>query len=97
MISLVPIRDLRPGGYRPPGDPGVFSDSPTNRIPVDPWGTPYLFFPPTEETSYNYSSIFSLGPDALPGDALNGLPNVTSSYLRETGVIGTGDDLEVRF
>jgi prepilin-type N-terminal cleavage/methylation domain-containing protein len=92
-----PIRDLRQGGYRPAGDPGVFSDAPNNRIPVDPWGNPYLFFPPTEETSYNYSAIYSLGPDGLPGDAGNGMGITAASYLRETGVLGTGDDLEVRF
>ncbi len=94
------IRDIPAGGVGG-GDPNLY-DSDRNRIPIDPWGNPYLYFPPTGETRYNYNSIFSLGPDGLPG---NGLPFTRENLLREGANIndpnddylGTGDDLEVRF
>ena len=72
---------------------------------MDPWGNPYLFFPSTGETTYNYNSIISMGPNGLPGDGNAG--NVRQAYLREYAPqvnpgnperwIGRDDDLEVRF
>jgi type II secretory pathway pseudopilin PulG len=87
------IRDLRQGNL-PAGSDAQLFDSPDNRMPIDPWGQPYLFFPPGTESAYNFSVIYSMGPDGLPGDAGAATQN---NYLRETGVLGTGDDLEVRF
>jgi hypothetical protein len=94
------IRDIPVGGFG--GGSALLYDSDRNRMPIDPWGNPYLFFPPTNETSYNYSSIFSLGPDGLPG---NSQPYTRENLVREGAnmadpsddVLGTGDDLEVRF
>ncbi|MCX7718350.1 MAG: type II secretion system protein GspG [Candidatus Sumerlaeaceae bacterium] len=78
---------------------GPLFDSLENRIPVDPWGNPYLFFPATGETGFASSVIYSLGPDGLPG-LLNGTsPN---DFLRGTpNGLGTldpnVDDLQVQF
>ncbi len=95
-----PIRDIPVGGFG--GGNANLYDSDKNRIPIDPWGNPYLFFPPLNESNYNYCSIFSLGPDGLPG---NGQPFIRQNLVREGAdinnpnddVLGTGDDLEVRF
>ncbi len=95
------IRDIQNAGT------GLY-DALTNRHPVDPWGNPYLFFPPsTTYGSYNYSLIVSLGPDGLPGDAdIRGGAGMTSAhYTREgsnTGSplddwLGLGDDIKVQF
>lgn len=72
-------------------------DSPQNRIPVDPWGNPYLFFPKTNfrtpgvaETSYQSSVIYSLGPDGLPGDPSVVAGNSPADYLK-TRPSGLGD------
>jgi prepilin-type N-terminal cleavage/methylation domain-containing protein len=103
------IRDLPQGGLPPGSDPQLF-DSLSNRYPIDPWGNPYLFFPPTGETAYNYSSIFSLGPDGLPADEATrtalGVGTLNYQHFTREGVdrtnpnddlLGKGDDLEVRF
>jgi type II secretory pathway pseudopilin PulG len=78
---------------------GLF-DSDQNRIPVDPWGQPYLFFPSTGETSYSNSVIYSMGPNGVPGDgSLGG----SGAYLRPLagsllpGNLGADDDLQVQF
>lgn len=78
---------------------------------IDPWGAPYFFFGADEiqtnlpagisgnESNFGVAAVFSLGPDGLPGspDA-----NIVSSideetYYRETGFLGTGDDLARTF
>lgn len=102
-FAYAPIRDL-PTGASILGDAQLY-DSPDNRIPVDPWGNPYLFFPASGETTFNYSSIVSMGPNGLPGDG--NAPNVREAYLREycstvspgnpDRWLGHSDDLEVRF
>ena len=77
-------------------------DSLENRIPVDPWGNPYLFFPPSSDSAYNYAAIYSTGPDGMPG---KGQPTTRENFRREgvdlansnDDVLGTGDDYEVRF
>ena len=101
-FQYAPIRDLPQGGA-PVQDADLY-DSPENRIPVDPWGNPYLFFPATGETTFNYNSIVSLGPNGLPGDG--NAPNVREAYLREycrnvsanpDHWLGHGDDLEKTF
>lgn len=78
---------------------GQLFDSQDNRIPVDPWGNPYLFFPATGETGYASSVIYSLGPDGLPGLLPGTSPN---DYLRgAANGLGTQDpivdDLQVEF
>lgn len=63
-----------------------------DHYPLDPWGTPYLFFPP--ESGYNEVLLFSLGPDGLPGSETN--PNAQDFYPAERtsdGQLGaTGSD-----
>ncbi len=85
-------------------------DSLDNRYPIDPWGNPYLFFPPSTESAYNYAAIYSMGPDGLPGDEATrtaaGVGTLTyQHFTRESAnfsapaddLLGKGDDLEVRF
>lgn len=82
----------------------VFEDDGDDRYPVDPWGTPYIYFGP--ETVFNsgvgralnYSVLYSLGQDGLPGSA----PDLFSDpdFLSRTGgFLGdpNSDDLEYRF
>ena len=64
-----------------------------DRYPVDPWGTPYLLFGPTE-TIYNSRVLYSLGPNGVPGSVVNPPPQ---AYSRTFGLLGTGDDLEFIF
>lgn len=74
--------------------------------PIDPWGSPYLFFGPgrintptggrpaitaANETNFGTAVVFSLGPDGLPG---NNAADISVNYYRETGYIGSGDDLQ---
>jgi prepilin-type N-terminal cleavage/methylation domain-containing protein len=75
-------------------------DSNQNRIPVDPWGNPYLFFPSTGETGYSNSAIYSMGPNGVPGDgSLAGF----GAYIRPAsgtllpGNLGSDDDMQVQF
>jgi prepilin-type N-terminal cleavage/methylation domain-containing protein len=97
-----PIQDIPPGQS---ADPTHFlwdaQQDPThaNRYPADPWGNPYLFYPannntPGFETAYGDNWLICTGPDGLPGaGSVN--PN---DYLRtNTSVLGTGDDIVVRF
>ncbi len=87
-----PIQDIETGQLR---------DSVDKRIPTDPWGNPYLFFPPDRhtpqggtETGYASSWLVSLGPDGLPG---NGSTD-PDDYLRIPGTqLGTENDLKVEF
>ncbi|MGI8906588.1 MAG: prepilin-type N-terminal cleavage/methylation domain-containing protein [Candidatus Sumerlaeaceae bacterium] len=109
-----PIQDIPQSGGNggPPTDAQLFdSQDPANpnRIPVDPWGTPYLFYPPDNgsfqrtETGYGESWLVSLGPDGFPGDLLTNPTNDQRAYLRNyvdgSGIhpLGTGDDIVVRF
>lgn len=70
-------------------------DSLENRYPIDPWGSPYLFYPATGETIYNplnanYASyVYSLGPDGLPGDPAVG-PKTALDYIPGGTVTGIG-------
>lgn len=83
-----------------------------SRYPVDPWGSPYIFFgdgpigasggtiavtPP--ESNFSVATVYSLGPDGLPGDGALTAANAANSafYFREAGVLGNGDDLVRRF
>ena len=77
--------------------------------PVDLWENPYLFFGPGpvgilagnlpssisgNESNFNLSVIYSLGPDNLPG---KGRADIAENYYRETGFLGeTGSDDIVR-
>jgi len=81
---------------------GPPDDSRYDKIPVDPWGNPYLFFGPGKldmpaaETEYSDAVIYSLGPNGVPGNITSGATNYIN-YLRETGILGTGDDLSLHF
>lgn len=59
-----------------PFTPEFWDNIDLDKIPIDPWGTPYIFFGPgiaynvpssLTETTYNSSVIYTLGPDGLPG------------------------------
>jgi len=83
------------------GEPPELQD----RYPVDPWGSPYIFFgrglldyPPAGisfESEFNSSIIYSLGPNGTPAD--ESAPFNMPSYRRENAVLGNGDDYEYRF
>ena len=77
---------------------GTLKDSPDNRIPIDPWGNPYMFFPATDETSFRSNVIYSMGPNGVPGNNLNA--STPNDYLRGASLgFGTPntDDLVVQF
>jgi type II secretory pathway pseudopilin PulG len=79
------------------------------KYPLDPWGNPYLFFGPGRfgelgggtanntiaETDFNSAIVYSMGPNGAPGDKTVGI--TSADYFRETGVLGTGDDLSREF
>ena len=78
---------------------GTTSDE--DKIPIDSWGNPYLFFGTGKfipsnlsETSFRIPVVYSLGPNGVPGN-LSPPDDDTEPkyYLREEGVLGTGDDL----
>lgn len=87
---------------------GLF-DSDQSRIPVDPWGNPYLFFPPNGNSAdptatngaYSSAVIYSMGPDGMPGDGGVGAAQYTRGYTitnpTATDRLGAGDDLMVEF
>jgi type II secretory pathway pseudopilin PulG len=103
-----PIMDIQP---RAPWAQS-FGGSPVNDLPIDkvlidPWGTPYLFFGTGKlmeeggvyaqwETAFGNAAIYSLGPDGMPGNAVPYQGNAWT-LLRESGIIGTGDDYYVFF
>lgn len=77
------------------------------QYPVDPWGNPYIFFgtgkigsygypiPETiNETNFNTAAIYCTGPNGTPGDLLNAN---SAAYYRESGILGTADDLMFQF
>jgi prepilin-type N-terminal cleavage/methylation domain-containing protein len=83
----------------------VYQGDVLKRMPIDPWGSPYLFFGDDKvgddgsanvysgtETDFNVPIIFSLGPNGAPGDLVGFEANV-QLYFREAAVLGTGDDL----
>ena len=52
-------------------------DSDDDRYPVDPWGSPYIFFAPGRlnnsssgltESTFGNGAVYSLGPNGVPGD-----------------------------
>ncbi len=87
------------------------SDHDENRYPVDPWGNPYMFFPPTGNAAdpaatngaYSSAAIYSMGPDGLPGDGSQS--GNAAAYTRafaitnptDPGALGKDDDLVVEF
>ena len=81
------------------GTDGALIDNPASRIPIDPWGSPYLFFPAAGETPYNNSIIYSMGKDGLPGNG-SGAQNA-ALYQRPTingpAVLGGDNDQSVQF
>jgi type II secretory pathway pseudopilin PulG len=76
-------------------------DNNDDKIPLDPWGGPYIFFAPSE-TEYNYpfsnAVIYSMGPDGLPGDGSLGVGGDT--LVRDSTdiyTLGNGDDFKYVF
>lgn len=76
-------------------------DNSDDKIPLDPWGGPYIFFAPSE-TEYNYkfsnAVIYSMGPDGLPGDGSFGVGGDT--LVRDSTdiyTLGNGDDFKYVF
>jgi len=103
-----PIMDLTGTDWWP-ADPQVpiAWDHPDDRVLVDPWGTPYLFFGTgrlleeggryvAQESNFGNAAIYCLGHDAMPGNAVPYQANPTT-LLRELGIIGTGDDYYLLF
>jgi len=74
-------------------------DSLIDKIPIDPWGSPYIFYAPASETDYNYGNgvIYSMGPDGVPGNGVN----FTSDNLDRDSIdpshLGYGDDIKYVF
>lgn len=78
------------------------------RYPIDPWGNPYIFFGsgritpgsyplainPANETNFTTAAIYCTGKNGVPGDRLN---PASAHYYRETGELGTDDDLIFQF
>ncbi len=74
---------------------------------IDPWGAPYIFFGGERiatnlpagisgsESNFGIAAVYSLGPDGLPGSDVQSIDEET--YYRESGFIGTGDDLARTF
>ena len=78
------------------------------RIPIDPWGSPYLFFgsgrmgtvgSPADtngaETDFSTAVVYSLGQNGVAGDDIAGGSNPGNYFRRTqtgTGVLGLGDD-----
>jgi type II secretory pathway pseudopilin PulG len=72
------------------------------RHPIDAWNAPFIFFAPEpfgplagniaigQESNFSVAVVYSLGPNRRAGDLLN--PTAVH-YFRESGVLGTGDDL----
>lgn len=76
-------------------------DNDDDKIPIDPWGGPYIFFAPSE-TEYNYrynnAVIYSMGPDGLPGDGALGVGGDTLVRdSTESFCLGNGDDFKYVF
>ena len=111
-ISIMELEAARPEMITTPSRPGgpIFADTNPaanelhDKYPLDPWGGPYLFFEPGAlvipgitllESNYATPVIFSMGPNGLPGD-LTVAPG-SYEYLREAGIIGTGDDFTWNF
>jgi len=76
------------------------TDSTNDKIPVDPWGGPYIFYAPATETSYNFGNgvVYSMGPDGAPGNS----GAITSDNLQRDITtdqyhLGSGDDIKYVF
>ncbi len=91
------IMDLQSRSVALDGDPPVVrNDVSEDKIPIDPWGNPYLFFgtgrrgelAPAQESDYGTAVIYSLGPD---GQAGNGRGYDSYLYVREAGFLGETD------
>ncbi len=75
----------------------VSKDHEDNRIPVDPWGNPYMFFPPSGNAAdpndnngaYSTSAIYSMGPNGMPGDG--SLFANPQAYTRSYAIQNPGD------
>jgi type II secretory pathway pseudopilin PulG len=81
-------------------DPTIDKDE--DKLPIDPWGSPYIMFGEgsiteypgysgSDTTYYGNGVIYSLGPNGVAGDDIAGGTNPTN-YQRWGGVLGTGDE-----
>lgn len=84
---------------------GTVFDSDDDRMPVDPWGNPYILIS-LAETGYGPRLLYSMGPDGLPGPnpsvALTDPTNALHYFSWRTGGQGLlgypgSDDLEYVF
>ena len=76
------------------------ADSVNDKIPVDPWGGPYIFYAPASETDYNFGNgvVYSMGPDGLPGDGGNLIiDNLDRDNKTASSHLGNGDDIQYVF
>ncbi len=90
-----PIYDVTVArGYPAPG--GGVIDSDADRIPTDPWGSPYIFIN-LSETGYGPRLLYSTGPDGLPGVGQPPISGASYHSKRTGGQLGQGDDLEYIF
>lgn len=69
-------------------------DHADDRIPIDPWGSPYLFINLSETSYGGHNYLYSTGPNGLPGD---GTPPYLYYSVHTGGKLGTGDDIEYTF
>jgi len=90
-----PIMDLTGNRWWTDPQLPMVWDNPEDKILIDPWGTPYLFFGTgklleegsryqAQETPFGNAAVYCLGPDGMPGDAIPyqgnpPLPNPTNS------------------
>jgi len=102
-----PILDLTGTDWWPSPNIPITWDHQQDKVLVDPWGTPYLFFGTgagdmgklneeggaylAQETNFGNAAVYCLGPDGMPGDAVP-YQGAADRLLRELGIIGTGDD-----
>jgi len=102
MLSLNggPIFILRAGDPR--FQTTMVEDSLEDKIPTDPWDSPYIFFGTGQlvpgdatETDYKSTVVYSLGPDGVPGEDLTLQAEIENpaNYRRGSPYLGTGDDL----
>jgi type II secretory pathway pseudopilin PulG len=88
-------------------DPAGYVDWWEDRIIIDPWGTPYIFFGTGKlqeengmfinlESNFGNAAIYSLGPDGFPGDGqpYQAPAGSAEELLRDGGnfQLGAGDD-----
>jgi len=80
--------------------PAFSTDIGSDKIPVDPWGSPYIFYAPASETDYNFGNgvVYSMGPDGLPGNGGNLIiDNLDRDNKTASSHLGNEDDIQYVF